>query len=74
MHGSDLTYQPLTRPPQHLVHLLEAVVPAVVGVGDVEMVLVINDLFRALGIEAFSIRVNHRAVLNGMLEKQQLLL
>jgi len=36
---------------------------------DVEMVLVINDLFRALGIEAFSIRVNHRAVLNGMLEK-----
>ena len=36
---------------------------------DVEMVLVINDLFRALGVEAFSIRVNHRAVLNGMLEK-----
>ena len=36
---------------------------------DIEMVLVINDLFRALGVEAFSIRVNHRAVLNGMLEK-----
>jgi histidyl-tRNA synthetase len=36
---------------------------------DIEMVLVINDLFRALGIESFTIRVNHRAVLNGMLEK-----
>ena len=36
---------------------------------DVEMVLVINDLFQALGVEKFSIRVNHRAILNGMLEK-----
>jgi histidyl-tRNA synthetase len=36
---------------------------------DIEMVLVINDLFRALGIDRFTIRVNHRAVLNGMLEK-----
>jgi histidyl-tRNA synthetase len=36
---------------------------------DIEMVLVINDLFRALGIEQFTIRVNHRGVLNGMLEK-----
>ena len=36
---------------------------------DIEMVLVINDLFTALGIDAFTIRVNHRAVLNGMLEK-----
>jgi histidyl-tRNA synthetase len=36
---------------------------------DIEMVLVINDLFRALGIDGFTIRVNHRAVLNGMLEK-----
>ncbi len=36
---------------------------------DIEMVLVVDDLFRALGVEAFSIRVNHRAVLNGMLEK-----
>jgi histidyl-tRNA synthetase len=36
---------------------------------DIEMVLVINDLFRALGIDQFTIRVNHRGVLNGMLEK-----
>ncbi|MBL9163327.1 MAG: histidine--tRNA ligase [Planctomycetaceae bacterium] len=36
---------------------------------DIEMTLVINDLFTALGIDKFSIRVNHRAVLNGMLEK-----
>ena len=36
---------------------------------DIEMALVINDLFTALGIEKFSVRVNHRAVLNGMLEK-----
>ena len=36
---------------------------------DIEMALVINDLFTALGIENFSVRVNHRAVLNGMLEK-----
>src|SRR5687768_8459937 len=36
---------------------------------DIEMALVINDLFRALGVEKFTIRVNHRAVLNGMLEK-----
>src|SRR6185436_17314093 len=36
---------------------------------DIEMALVINDLFVALGIENFSIRVNHRAVLNGLLEK-----
>jgi len=36
---------------------------------DIEMALVINDLFRALEIEQFTIRVNHRAVLNGILEK-----
>lgn len=36
---------------------------------DIEMVLVVNDLLAALGIEAFTIRVNHRAVLNGLLEK-----
>jgi histidyl-tRNA synthetase len=36
---------------------------------DIEMVLVINDLFRELGVENITIRVNHRAVLNGMLEK-----
>jgi histidyl-tRNA synthetase len=36
---------------------------------DIEMVLVINDLFTQLGIDKLTIRVNHRAVLNGMLEK-----
>jgi histidyl-tRNA synthetase len=35
---------------------------------DIEMVLVIHDLLRALGIEAFQILVNHRQVLNGLLE------
>jgi histidyl-tRNA synthetase len=39
---------------------------------DIEMALVINDLFVALGIERFTIRVNHRAVLNGLLEKLDL--
>ncbi|RIK71930.1 MAG: histidine--tRNA ligase [Planctomycetota bacterium] len=36
---------------------------------DVEMALVVNDLFLALGVEDFTIRVNHRGVLGGMLEK-----
>ena len=36
---------------------------------DIEMVLVINDLFSALGIDRFTIGVNHRGVLNGLLEK-----
>jgi histidyl-tRNA synthetase len=35
---------------------------------DIEMVLVINDLFRALGIEQFTIRVNHRGILNSILQ------
>jgi histidyl-tRNA synthetase len=39
---------------------------------DIEMVLVINDLFAALGVDKFTIRVNHRAVLNGLLEKLDL--
>jgi histidyl-tRNA synthetase len=39
---------------------------------DIEMALVINDLFAALGVERFTIRVNHRAVLNGLLEKLDL--
>jgi histidyl-tRNA synthetase len=41
-------------------------------VSDVEMVLVIHDLMRALGIEGFLIRVNNRKLLNGMLEKLEL--
>ena len=35
---------------------------------DIEIVLVINDLFTALGFERFEIRVNNRMVLNGLLE------
>ena len=40
---------------------------------DVECALVINDLLRALGFEAFTIRINNRKVLNGVLEKFDLL-
>jgi histidyl-tRNA synthetase len=36
---------------------------------DIEVVLVINDLFRAIGFERFQIRVNNRLVLNGLLEE-----
>ena len=36
---------------------------------DLETVLVIHDLFRAIGFERFHIRVNHRMVLAGLLEK-----
>jgi histidyl-tRNA synthetase len=36
---------------------------------DIEMVLVINELLTELGIGRFEIRVNHRGVLNGILEK-----
>jgi histidyl-tRNA synthetase len=35
---------------------------------DIETVLVINDLFAALGIDRFEIRVNNRLILNGYLE------
>ncbi len=35
---------------------------------DIEVALVINDLFTALGFEQFEIRVNNRLVLNGLLE------
>ncbi|MSR52910.1 MAG: histidine--tRNA ligase [Gemmataceae bacterium] len=34
---------------------------------DVEIALVINDLFVALGFERFEIRVNHRSILSGLL-------
>ena len=40
---------------------------------DIEMLLVINDLMTAIGIEKFTMRVNHRQVLNGLLEKMGLL-
>ena len=36
---------------------------------DVETVLVVNDLLRALDVGNFTIRVNHRGVLTGLLEK-----
>jgi histidyl-tRNA synthetase len=36
---------------------------------DVETALVIHDLFLALGFEGFSIRINNRMVLNGLLQK-----
>src|SRR5438477_10846916 len=36
---------------------------------DIEVVLVIHDLMRALGFERFRIHVNNRQVLNGLLEE-----
>ncbi len=39
---------------------------------DIETLLVINDLFEAIGVERFTIRVNNRRVLNGLLEKNDL--
>ena len=38
-------------------------------VADVETALVIHDLFRAIGFERFTIRVNNRKVLTGVLER-----
>ena len=37
------------------------------AVADIEMVLVIHDLLRALGVDRFQIRINHRQVLQGLL-------
>ena len=39
---------------------------------DIETVLVVNDLLTAIGFEKFSIRVNNRLVLSGLLEKEGL--
>ncbi len=36
---------------------------------DIEAVLVINDLFTAIGFDKFEIRINNRLVLNGLLER-----
>jgi histidyl-tRNA synthetase len=36
---------------------------------DIEVALVIHDLMRALGLERFTVRVNNRLVLNGLLEE-----
>jgi histidyl-tRNA synthetase len=42
------------------------------SVADLEMVLVVHDLLAAIGVERFSIRVNDRRVLAGVLERQGL--
>ena len=42
------------------------------GAADVETALVIHDLFLALGFDDFSIRVNNRMVLSGLLERLDL--
>ncbi len=39
---------------------------------DIEMILVINDLLSALHVGEFTIHVNHRGILNGLLEKLDL--
>jgi histidyl-tRNA synthetase len=39
---------------------------------DIEVALVIHDLFLALGFERFTIRINNRLVLNGLLEELNL--
>ena len=39
---------------------------------DVETALVIHDLFRAIGFDAFTIRLNNRMVLSGLLERLDL--
>jgi histidyl-tRNA synthetase len=36
---------------------------------DIEVALVIHDLMRALGVERYTVRVNNRMVLNGLLEE-----
>lgn len=36
---------------------------------DIETLLVIHDLMEAIGFKGFSIRINHRQLLNGLLEK-----
>ena len=41
-------------------------------VADIETALVIHDLLKAIGFESFTIHLNNRAVLNGLLEKLQL--
>jgi len=40
---------------------------------DIETLMVIHDLMEAIGFNAFTIRVNHRQLLNGLLERQGLL-
>jgi len=39
------------------------------NVSDIETLMVIHDLMQAIGFEGFTIRVNHRMLLNGVLEE-----
>lgn len=39
---------------------------------DIETILVIHDLMLAIGVDQFTIRINNRKILNGLLEKQGL--
>lgn len=39
---------------------------------DIETLLVINDLFEKIGVNGFTVRVNNRKVLNGLLQKNDL--
>ena len=39
---------------------------------DIETALVIHDLMKAIGFERFTIRINHRQILNGLLTKLEL--
>lgn len=39
------------------------------NVSDIETLLIIHDLFTRIGFERFTIRVNHRQLLNGLLEQ-----
>jgi histidyl-tRNA synthetase len=41
-------------------------------VSDIETVLVVHDIFAALGFERFTVRVNDRRILNGLLEGRDL--
>ncbi len=41
-------------------------------VADIETILVVHELLQAIGIERFTIHVNHRQILNGLLEKLEL--
>jgi histidyl-tRNA synthetase len=45
------------------------VIGTTANAADVEIALVINDLFVALGFDRFEVRVNNRLVLNGLLEE-----
>lgn len=43
------------------------------NIADIETLLVIHDLLEAIGFERFTVRINHRELLNGLLEQIDLL-